>query len=376
MPRVPYFQVRVADAGVDITPWVNSVTVVEDDRQADSITLTVPDPRLAYADALFEGSLVEVDLGYAEPNEHALLIRAVLTKIELGYPENGNPTLTLKGEDRSIEMGLVERKKVWRNTTVSSIVRQVVSDGGYPFANVEASLAPDPQIRAEPITQDGKTDLAFLQELAQTYHAKCFVELDEQDGEVLYFIPERRILRLRRPDQLVLRYRTGPNANLANFSPSFDSSYISRWNEVTDLDSDGKPVETGDQPEVQTVVWDLDKALVGQASSEDQDRIRTLYQSGAQKKDQLQQKLTAVRPAVGAVAVERGELDATADQLESRRLGMSGSGTTIGTIWLRAKSKVTIMGVNSRFAGEWYVPSVTHKVDSNGGYRTDFKCVR
>jgi phage protein D len=300
----------------------------------------------------------------------------VLTKVELGYPENGIPTLTLKGEDKSIEMGLVERKKVWRNTTVTSIVQQVVSDGGYSFANVQASLTPDPQVRAEPINQDGKTDLAFLQDLAKTYHAKCFVELDEQNSEVLYFIPERRILRLRRPDQLVLRYRTGPNSNLTSFSPSFDSSYISRWNEITDLDSDGQPVETGDQPQVDTVIWELDETLTGQASSEDQDRIRTLYQNGAEQKDQLQRQLTAARPAVGAVAVASGEVDATSDQLESRRLGMSGSGSTLGTIWLRAKSNVTITGVNSRFGGEWYVPSVTHKVDAKGTYQTDFKCVR
>jgi phage protein D len=320
--------------------------------------------------------VVEVDFGYAEPNEHALLIRAVLTKVELGYPESGIPTLTLKGEDKSIEMGLVERKKVWRNTTVTSIVRKVVSDGGYTFGRVEANLSPDPQVRAEPINQDGKTDLAFLQDLAKTYHAKCFVELDEQDREVLYFIPERRILRLRRPDQLVLRYRTGPSSNLASFSPSFDSSYIDRWNEVTDLDSDGKPVDTGDQPQVETVIWDLDEALTAQASSEDQERIRALYANGAEQKDRLQQQLTAARPAVGAVATESGELEATADQLESRRLGMSGSGTTLGTIWLRAKSKVSITGVNSRFAGEWYVPSVTHKIDAGGTYRTDFKCVR
>jgi phage protein D len=376
VPRVPYFSVRVAEADVDVTPWVNSVTVVEDDKQADNVTLTIPDPRLTYADALFEGSVVEVDMGYAEPDEHALMIRALITKVDLAYPDNGVPSLTLKGEDLSIHMGLVERKAVWRNMTVTSIVRRVVSDGGYPFSRVEASLTPDPQVRAEPINQDGKTDLAFLQELAKTYHAKCFVELDEQDNEVLYFIPERRILRLRRPEQLVLRYRTGPNSNLTSFSPSFDSSYIDRWNEITDLDTDGKPVQTGDQPQVETVMWELDETLTAQASSADQDLIRRLYSAGAQQKEELQQQFTSTRPAVGAVAVERGEIDATADQLESRRLGMSASGSTVGTIWLRAKSKVTVMGVNSRFAGEWYVPSVTHKIDANGSYRTDFKCVR
>ena len=93
---------------------VSSVTAVEDDRQADNVTITIPDPRMIYADGLFEGS-EEVDMGYAEPNQHALMLRAIITKVEQGYPENGVPTLTLKGEDKSILMGLIEKKKLWRD---------------------------------------------------------------------------------------------------------------------------------------------------------------------------------------------------------------------------------------------------------------------
>jgi hypothetical protein len=36
---------------------------------------------------------------------------------------------------------------------------------------------------------------------------------------------------------------------------------------------------------------------------------------------------------------------------------------------------VDIQGVNERFSGDWYVSSVTHKLDT-GGYKTDFTCVR
>src|SRR5271157_1439371 len=122
--RTPFFQVtmhgaEVSDPGIDITPWVSSVSAVEDDHQADNVTITIPDPRMIYADALFEGSLVEVDMGYAEPGQHALVLRAIITKVELTYPETGVPSLTLKGEDKSILMGLVEKKKVWRGQTVT-----------------------------------------------------------------------------------------------------------------------------------------------------------------------------------------------------------------------------------------------------------------
>ncbi|MER7728956.1 contractile injection system protein, VgrG/Pvc8 family [Streptomyces sp. NPDC096323] len=368
---VPYVNVRLE--GQDVTDWVESVSVTEDDRQADSVALSLSDPLLVYADGLFEGSVMEVDLGYADPGQHAMLIRATVTKVEVAYPESGVPSISLKGEDRSILMGLVERKKVWRDRTVTDIVRAVAAP--YGFARVEASLAPDPLIRSRPLTQDGKTDLAFLQELAQSYHAKCFVELDDAEQDVLYFIPERRVVRLRRPDMLALRYREGPGSNLTAFSPSFDSSYIDRLKETTDIDQQGKQIASQPKAPADVVVWQLDEGRLSRASAADRDRLRALYERGVQRKRELQQALSARQVTVGLVVPDQGELEAANDSLDSRRLGMSASGSTVGTIWLRAKSNVVVHGVNDRFNGEWYVSSVTHKVD-NGGYRTDFKCVR
>ncbi|MBD2896961.1 hypothetical protein amrb99_59140 [Actinomadura sp. RB99] len=369
--RVPYLNVRLE--GQDVTDWVTSVSVTEDDRQADNVTIAVSDPALVYADGLFEGSQAEVDLGYAEPGQHALLIRAMITKVEVGYPDTGVPTVSLKGEDKSIEMGLVERKKVWRDRTVTDIVRAVAAP--YGFARVEATLSPDPTVRSKPISQDGKTDLAFLQELAQTYHAKCFVELDENDQEVLYFMPERRVVTLRRPDTLVLRFRDGPGSNLVSFSPAFDSGYIDRLKEITDVDKQGRQVGSTPKEPVEVVVWELDEGRLARVGPADRERLRVLYARGVARKRDLQRKLSARRPAVGLVVADQGELEATDDSLESQRLGMSAAGSTAGTIWLRAKSAVVVQGVNDRFNGRWYVSSVTHKVDG-GGYRTDFKCVR
>jgi phage protein D len=383
--RTPFYHIKmggekVAQDGEDITPWVNSVTVVEDDQQADNVTITIADPRMIYADALFEGSWVEVDMGYAEANQHAVMLRAIITKVDQSYPDNGVPTLSLKGEDKSILMGLEEKKKVWRDRKVTDIAREIGQKNG--FKHIEAHLNSDPMIKSKPINQDGKTDLAFLQELAKTYHAKCFVELNEQAEEVLYFIPERRVVTLNRPDRLVLRYRLGPKTNLVapdcnllNFSPSFDSNYIDRLKEVSDVDTKGQKIKSQDKPSSEMVVWELDEVRMAQANARDQSKIRQLYTKGAAQKRELQKKLMTRRAAVGHVAPDQGEIESTNDALESRRLGMMASGSTFGNIWLRAKSNITIAGVNNRFNGEWYVSSVTHKVD-NGGYKTDFKCIR
>jgi phage protein D len=367
--RVPYFSVVIE--GEDITPWVTSVQVVEDDRLADSTTITVNDPRMIYADALMEGCVAEVDLGYTEPGQHALLLRALITKIELTYPENGVPQVKIKGEDKSIEMGLAEKKKNWTSTTVNAIVKKIGRP--YHFADIVASLNPDPRVSRE--NQDAKTDLAFLQDLAKKYTAKCFVELDEDEEEVLYFIPDRRILHLNRADKLVLRYRQGPGSNLMTFSPAFDASFIDRVKEVNDIDDGGQAVKTPPQPPVEVFIWSLAPDLGSRAKRADLDRINALYEVGVQAREKLQQELAAPRPTAGAVAATQQQLDDETGALESRRLGMSSTGTTVGSISMRAKCNVSITGVHERFAGDWYVTSVTHTIDTSG-YKTDFKAVR
>ena len=115
--------------------------------------------------------------------------------------------------------------------------------------------------------------------------------------------------------------------------------------------------------------------LRNRVSAADGERIKALYDAGLRRRTDLQDKLGAPRARSGEVARNQEELDARSGRLESRRLGMSANGTTIGTIWLRAKSNVTVTGVHERFAGEWYVSSVTHTIDASG-YRTDFKAVR
>ena len=368
--RTPYYQVLVE--GEDISPWVSAIALVEDDRQTDNVSLTIPDPRMIYADCLFEGSVAEIDLGYAEPSQHALMLRAVITKVDLSYPENGVPSLTVKGQDRSIMMGLEEKKKRWKDLTVTAIVKQIAQANG--FAKVEAQLDPDPKIERKPLNQDGKTDLAFLQELAKKYHAKCFVELDDKGQEVLYFLPERRIVTLNRPDTLVLSYKMGPNSNLINFSPSFNSNEVDRLKQVADVDESGNTIESRDKPPPPPQIWQLDQARMAQASPRDKTTIQNLYNIGAQRKRDLQPKLAARQPAVGEVTVDQSEVETTNDVSESRSLGMSANGATFGNIWLRAKSNVEIQGTSERFDGKWYVTSVTHRIGS--GYRTDFKCVR
>jgi hypothetical protein len=114
---------------------------------------------------------------------------------------------------------------------------------------------------------------------------------------------------------------------------------------------------------------------MARANERDRAKIENLYKKGKARKEDFQEQLNTRLVVVGEVAPDQSELESTNDALDSRRLGMSASGSTIGSIWLRAKSIVVIQGVSERFNGEWYVSNVTHKIDNNG-FKTDFKCVR
>jgi Bacteriophage probable baseplate hub protein len=144
--RVPYFQ--VTSEGVDITPWVASVSVTEDDHQSDNVTVSLPDPRMIYADAIFEGSTVVVDMGYAESDQHAVVIRGTLTKVELSYPESGVPALTLKGADKSIEMALEEKNCTFDQGTVSQAIGEIADKYGFSSTTVQVSPDTWPRIRS------------------------------------------------------------------------------------------------------------------------------------------------------------------------------------------------------------------------------------
>jgi phage protein D len=255
---------------------------------------------------------------------------------------------------------------------VTDIVTKIANS--YQFKKVQATLANDP-VRHRPIHQDGKTDLQFLQDLAKKYHAMCFVELDAQGDEVFYFIPERRLVSLKRPNKIILSYRTGPASNLISFSPAFDSSYIDRKREVNDIDRKGNAVQSRDSGPTQEVIWKLDPDRVALANARDKDVIKALHKSGADRKKTLAADLHARRKAIGEVVVDQSDTDPDADTFESRRLGMTATGLTMGNIWLRSKTNVFIHGTSERFNGDWYVSRVTNRIDGSG-FKTEFKCVR
>jgi hypothetical protein len=63
----------------------------------------------------------------------------------------------------------------------------------------------------------------------------------------------------------------------------------------------------------------------------------------------------------------------------TRVVGLYGRGKVTGTIMLRAKGKVEILGVAPWADGDWYVRKAIHKIilgDESGSYETEFEVTR
>jgi hypothetical protein len=83
----------------------------------------------------------------------------------------------------------------------------------------------------------------------------------------------------------------------------------------------------------------------------------------------------------GNAARSAAELASAAGADPSAALGFHGRGTTVGTVALRAKSRVHISGVASWAEGDWYVRRVNHiyqrsATGSRPTYSTDFIATR
>ena len=60
-------------------------------------------------------------------------------------------------------------------------------------------------------------------------------------------------------------------------------------------------------------------------------------------------------------------------------MGVLGEGTATGNISIRAKSKITLIGISPWYEGDWYVKVVRHKYENTGptpSYSTRFLATR
>jgi hypothetical protein len=365
-PSPPFCAVRVE--GEELTDLVVRLRVDESDARADRARILFGDSLLVLCDVLHEGQAIEIELGRAD--EHAVVFRGLATSVTATFPPAGAPTVELVAHDRLILLSMEARTRVWSNTSVSAIVKEVARDHQLQTGTVapgdDASFA-----QHTPLAQVAETDLALLERLGAAHDAKLFVEHGERD-DTLSFVSTATLAAAEPIEQSLAH-----NSTLGDFRASFDAWAAEPAEAVVSTDP-GTGDRVADRLALLTDTgadWSPDATRIARLGA-GRDRVTRLLAASAGARSRVQQSRRVPPRLAGVPARASGDRSGiTGDRLRPR--GQSGQGRAGGSIWLRPRARVRIQGYGGRWSGVWTLATVRHEVDlATRRYTTSFTCVR
>ncbi|OPX90392.1 contractile injection system protein, VgrG/Pvc8 family [Pelotomaculum sp. PtaB.Bin117] len=369
--------IKAGSASYDLSNDLSSLTVEEGSAGPDKLTIEMTDPFKVYSHALQEGMQVETDLGTV--SDHSVIFRGRISKVEGSFPRHGVPKLRLLAFDRSMNMGMRKRNRVWTDTTLEKIVKDIA--GAYfDTGNIRVDLKGNSNFSGNGIRQQDETDLAFLLRLAAAYGCEMFVVSGEQKDE-LYFKASYKIMKSD-PEVTLYHGRAGVANCLLTFEATVDAAKIQlpRVFAGTDFDT-GQCIQQVTAPvEDVGATADLftDENLT-QFYSRYPARalsIKNLLSAASIVQQRLRDELGSVEREITPGFTTQDELNKRADnQFSTSIRGMRASGSASGNHRIHAQSTIKIANVGGRFSGTWYLSQVRHVLNKEG-YQTEFQCQR
>ncbi len=354
--------VKVTWQKKDITASVVSVEVEDNDRLIDTAKITLNDPQAIAADVCYEEEVVTVDMGWA--TEHAVLFEGLVVR-NTSTAANNSRQVVLEAYDFSHRMNRTARNITYPAGALSDLVRQIVTDSKkrYQFdaGNVHIDVDPDPQVT---ISQVNMTDLQFLQYLAARYSARAFVEYNDGKSQ-FYFQSDSKIVQA---DRLGALHYCHGFSSIVDFSFHRISTGAAPVPQATTVNpKDGTTASAQPTPPDPTpsptanpnLQASLAKTSPGSASVYTS-ALSASSSAPGKPSDQIHTTSATGLPSDPNLPEIQGKRDPT------RILGLTGDGTAVGTIKLRAKGKVQILGVPSWAEGDWYVHKAVHTYASGG----------
>ncbi|WP_142860831.1 phage late control D family protein [Salinigranum halophilum] len=266
-----------------------------------------------------KGTSVVVRMGYGTTLRR--LFSGTVESVQPNFPASGGPTVEVSGRDSSYAMTKSKRSQSWDDTTLSSIVTDVVSD--YDFEGTAVDVPSSADIQFAKRVQQEQTDYAFLDErIARRFGLELFV----RNGT----------FHCRGPDPLatpVLTLTYG--RSLRSFRPNREDTDVGVGEvEVRDWDASGKSEITATAT-VPGGTGETSSRSIAVESQAEADRIAT----------------------------------AVANELAA---GVGGQCETIGLPEIREGKVVRLNGLSQPFDGPYYVERTTHRMDDSG-YTTSFE---
>jgi phage protein D len=369
--------IKAGNASYDLSHDLSSLTIEESGTGPDKLTIEMTDPFKVYSHALQEGMQVETDLGTV--SDHSVIFRGRISKVEGSFPRHGVPALRLLAFDRSMNMGLRKRNRVWTDTSLEKIVKDIAGEY-FNKGDIKVELKGNPNFTGYGIRQQDETDLAFLLKLASIYGCEMFVVSGEQKDE-LYFKASYNIMKSE-PEVTLYHGRYCVANCLLTFEATVDAAKIQlpRVFAGTDFDT-GQCIQQVTAPveKVGTTEDNFMDENLARFCSRYPARalsIKNLLSAASIVQQQLRDELGSVEREVTPGFTTQEELNKRADNQFSTSIhGMRASGSAAGNHRIHAQSTIGIADVGGRFSGTWYLSQVRHVLNKEG-YQTEFQCRR
>jgi len=273
------------------------------------------------------GNTVEVHMGYRDKLN--LLFFGYITNIEYDFSSGDTPTISVTAMDISFFMMRDGEPKIWSNTTIEKVVREL--GGKYGITN--HSIRPTNKTE-EKIAKNVESDYDFIMNEAKRLNYDFFVV-----GKRLYF-------RNKNEDTTpVMKLEWGKQ--LTSFRVEHDIA-----DQVTKVVVIGKP---------------KNKKTVFKATSTSVTKIGSNSKTGPNLLKKLGEFVEVLQRTVDDQADAQKQADARMQE-HSEKLVVA-RGATIGLPELRAGRYITISGLGGSLNSTYYIEKAQHQYDSSG-YKT------
>jgi hypothetical protein len=341
----PYATVKFV--GIDLKSQVETIDVEDHDRAIDKAEV-VFDSADDISQIMQEQTKVQISLGWSD--ENALIFEGLVMSAKTEARSAGQARVRVVAFDLSYKMKQNKTKdRSFISGKLSDVLQAIVKD----YSDIQVGqIAPGPDPTFSPKSPwskiSGQSDWDFVQEAALKWKARVFVEVNNNTSQ-FYFVSEKQLLSGKAMG--VLHYCPGGVGPLISFDVKKIGSGAAPVSGTTVIDpSTGQPVTQQSPPPPpdppMQVSSDAD-ATVTQAAT-------VIAQSPDQPADSRPKDVVAGQASDPTRAQQNIQQDPT------RILGYSGDGLCRGTVMLRAKGKVTIMGLAPWVGADWYVHRVNH----------------
>jgi phage protein D len=343
----------------DASAAVLAVEVEDDDRLADKAEV-VYESRTACA-SFREGQELTIKLGW--DGEAAVLFHGVIVQLKGEAGEDGRERARVTALDLSTRLHRAAKTAQFEGGKLSEIIQTIVAAYGLELGTI--TCEPDTVFTPQtPLRQTNLTDLAFLQELARRYGARAFLEVIDNVPK-FYFVPERVLMAA--PLAGRMKY-CGGTSELISFEYRRSASEAPASVTATAVDQGSaaaEPVAPDPLPASEPITVD-DSLLAALAKRDPNEKasyeaaVEAAGEATEQPEAQVRSEATVGMPS----DPERARLAARRDLTRLR--GMTGEGVAVGTVHLRAKSRVELFGLAPWAEGAWYVRRAKHVFHVDG----------